>query len=98
MSPAVIALILHSYYRLAKLGMEDLVQWTIAGVCLIVTVALQAEIALLFIASGIIGILYYGTLFRAGEVPSLPLLTTVPLGPGTLGCMSESSGNCLCSF
>jgi chromate transporter len=89
-SPAVIALILHSCYRLAKLGMEDLMQWTIAGVCLIITVALQAEVALLFIASGIIGILYYGTLFRAGHVPSLPLLTTVPLSAGALGSMSGS--------
>src|SRR5437899_3704209 len=30
-SPAVIALILHSCYRLAKLGMEDRLQWTIAA-------------------------------------------------------------------
>lgn len=89
-SPAVIALILHSCYRLAKLGMEDLVQWVIAGVCLIVTVALQAEVALLFIISGIIGILYYGTLFRAGRVPSLPLLAAVPLGVGAPGSMSGS--------
>ncbi|HKA56705.1 MAG TPA: chromate efflux transporter [Candidatus Binatia bacterium] len=89
-SPAVIALILHSCYRLAKLGMEDLVQWVIAGACLVVTVALQAEVALLFIASGIIGILYYGTLSRAGRVPSLPLLTAVPLGAGALGGMSGS--------
>jgi len=89
-SPAVIALILHSCYRLAKLGMEDLVQWVIAGVCLIVTVALQAEVALLFIVSGIIGILYYGTLFRAGRVPSLPLLAAVPLSAGTFGGMSGS--------
>src|SRR5499433_138062 len=90
-SPAVIALILHSCYRLAKLGMEDLVQWAIAGVCLIVTVALQAEVALLFIASGVIGILYYGTLFRAGQVPSLPLLTAVPLGAGAFGGTSGST-------
>ena len=59
-SPAVIALILHSCYRLAKLGMEDWIQWAIAGVCLIVTVILQAEVALLFVGAGIIGILYYG--------------------------------------
>jgi chromate transporter len=31
-SPAVIALILHSCYRLAKLGMEDWLQWAIAAV------------------------------------------------------------------
>jgi chromate transporter len=63
-SPAVIALILHSCYRLAKLGMEDWLQWTIAAVCLVVTVVLQAEVALLFIGAGVVGILYYGSLFR----------------------------------
>src|SRR5438105_15255520 len=62
-SPAVIALILHSCYRLARLGMEDWLQWVIAGVCFVVTVALQAEVALLFIGAGLVGILYYGTLF-----------------------------------
>src|ERR1700739_1327741 len=63
-SPAVIALILHSCYRLAKLGMEDWLQWVIAAVCLAVTVILQAEVAILFIGAGIVGILYYGSLFR----------------------------------
>src|SRR6185312_11597570 len=46
-SPAVIALILHSCYRLAKLGMEDWLQWAIAAVCFAVTIILQAEVALL---------------------------------------------------
>jgi chromate transport protein ChrA len=50
-SPAVIALILHSCYRLAKLGMEDWLQWAIAAVCLAVTVALRAEVALLFLGA-----------------------------------------------
>src|ERR1700748_2748596 len=63
-SPAVIALILHSCYRLAKLGMEDWLQWVIAAVCLAVTVILQAEVALLFIGAGLVGILYYGSLLR----------------------------------
>jgi chromate transporter len=63
-SPAVIALILHSCYRLAKLGMEDGLQWIIAAVCFVVTVALQAEVAPLFIGAGIVGILYYGSLSR----------------------------------
>ncbi|WP_407160333.1 chromate efflux transporter [Bradyrhizobium sp. STM 3557] len=63
-SPAVIALILHSCYRLAKLGMEDRLQWVIAAVCLGVTVLLQAEVALLFIGAGIVGILWYGGLIR----------------------------------
>src|SRR6266481_6255319 len=55
-SPAVIALILHSCYRLAKLGMEDWLQWVIVAVCFVVTVAVQAEVALLFLGAGILGI------------------------------------------
>ena len=81
-SPAVIALILHSCYRLAKLGMEDWVQWVIAAACFAVTVAVQAEVALLFIAAGIAGILHYGSLFRGRGAPSLPLLAAVPVSAG----------------
>jgi chromate transporter len=74
-SPAVIALILHSCYRLAKLGMEDWLQWAIAAVCLAVTVILQAEVAVLFIGAGIVGILYYGSLFK--RAPPVALSVTV---------------------
>src|SRR5467141_2769594 len=81
-SPAVIALILSSCYSLAKLGMEDWLQWVIAAVCLVVTIVVQAEVALLFIAAGITGIAYYGTLFRDKRVPSLPRLAAVPIVAG----------------
>jgi chromate transporter len=78
-SPAVIALIVHSCYRLAKLGMEDWLQWTIAAACFLVTIALRAEVAALFIASGLVGIIYYGSLFRRpAAVPS----ATAVLGIG----------------
>jgi chromate transporter len=77
-SPAVIALILHSCYRLAKLGMEDRLQWVIAAVCLAVTVILQAEVALLFIGAGIVGILYYGSLFKRTP-PAALSVTVVPV-------------------
>jgi chromate transporter len=77
-SPAVIALILHSCYRLAKLGMEDWLQWAIAAVCLVVTVILQTEVALLFIGAGIVGILYYGSLFRRPP-PAALSVTVVPV-------------------
>ena len=70
-SPAVIALILHSCYRLAKLGMEDWLQWALAAVCFGVTVVLQAEVALLFIGAGTVGILYYGRLWQRAS-SSLP--------------------------
>ena len=76
-SPAVIALILHSCYRLAKLGMEDALQWAIAAVCLVVTVVLQAEVALLFIGAGIVGILYYGSLFK--RTPPALSVTVAPV-------------------
>jgi chromate transporter len=76
-SPAVIALILHSCYRLAKLGMEDWLQWVIAALCLAVTVILQAEVALLFIGAGIVGILYYGSLFK--RTPPALSVTVAPV-------------------
>jgi chromate transporter len=91
-SPAVIALILHSCYRLAKLGMEDWLQWVIAAVCLAVTVILQTEVALLFIGAGIVGILYYGSIIRrpppvALQIVAVPALAQLaPVASGsTLG-------------
>lgn len=77
-SPAVIALILHSCYRLAKLGMEDWIQWAIAAACFVVTIVLQAEVALLFIGAGVIGIVYYGTVFRRAPTSTLPSIFAVP--------------------
>jgi chromate transporter len=89
-SPAVIALILHSCYRLAKLGMEDWLQWVIAAVCLAVTVILQAEVAILFIGAGIVGILYYGSLFR--KVPAtLSGIVVVPAAAGPLVPVASGS-------
>jgi chromate transporter len=85
-SPAVIALILHSCYRLAKLGMEDWLQWAIAAVCFVVTVVLQAEVALLFIAAGIVGILYYGGLFsRTPKALSITVPVLAALAPDASG-------------
>jgi len=82
-SPAVIALILHSCYRLAKLGMEDWLQWVIAAICFAITVAVQAEVAVLFVVSGLIGILYYGLLFRRRA--TAPSATAVVSGAAGVG-------------
>jgi chromate transporter len=87
-SPAVIALILHSCYRLAKLGMEDWLQWAIAAVCFVVTVVLQAEVALLFIGAGLVGIFYYGNLFRR----SPPATLSVTAAPVLAQLMPVASG------
>jgi chromate transporter len=91
-SPAVIALILHSCYRLAKLGMEDWLQWVIVMVSLAITVALEAEVALLFIGAGLVGMLYYGSLLRGRLATSLPFLAAVPFGAGAT---SEGLGSIL---
>src|SRR2546422_283879 len=88
-SPAVIALIIHSCYRLAKLGGEDWLQWGIAAVCFVVTVAVQAEGALLFISAGQPGHFFLCTLFfwrpgprfrpPSGQVPGA---VSAPQAPG----------------
>jgi chromate transporter len=86
-SPAVLALILHSCYRLAKLGMEDWLQWAIALACIAVTVILQAEVAFLFIGAGIIGTLYYGNLLR--KAPGVKLqIAAVPLAVASTAATS----------
>ena len=89
-SPAVIALILHSCYRLAKLGMEDWVQWVIAAICLAITVILQVEVAVLFIGAGIIGILYYGSLFK--RTPAvLPAVAAAPAATAPIAPIATGS-------
>jgi chromate transporter len=80
-SPAVIALILHSCYRLAKLGMEDWLQWIIAAICFAITIAVKAEVAPLFVGSGIGGIVYYGSMFRRRS-PSPTVIAAVSAGAG----------------
>ncbi len=96
-SPAVIALILHSSYRLAKLGMEDRLQWLIALACFAVTILLEAEVAILFIVSGMIGLVYYGRRFKGGRTgePLLSLAPAVPLLLATAPAPSAASGSIL---
>jgi chromate transporter len=88
-SPAVIALILHSCYRLAKLGMEDWLQWAIAAVCFAVTIILQAEVALLFIGAGIVGILYYGSVFK--RTPAVLPVLVVPAAAAPMAPVATGS-------
>lgn len=93
-SPVVIALILHSCYRLTKLGMKDWLEWVLAAAAFVITVAVQAEVALLFIGCGIVGVLYYGSLFRrrTASPTTTSLMAGLPLvaagvAPGTTGAM-----------
>jgi chromate transporter len=92
-SPAVIALILHSCWRLAKLGMEDRFQWLIAAVAIVITVALEAEVALLFIGAGVAGILYYGSLLRTPSSGGGALAALA--APVSIGTTQTASGGIL---
>jgi chromate transporter len=97
-SPAVIALILHSCYRLAKLGMEDWLQWLITAVCFLVTIVLQAEVALLFIGAGVIGILYYGSPFKHSSRPALQIAPVPVLAHVVPAASSSALGKLLLFF
>jgi chromate transporter len=90
-SPAVIALILHSSYRLSKLGMEDRLQWLIAAACFAVTVLLQAEIAFVFIIAGLVGLLAYGNLFKPGSMPPSLLALSGPVALPLLGTVQPAA-------
>ena len=97
-SPAVIALIIHSCYRLAKLGMEDWLQWVIAAACFVVTVWLEAEVAILFIISGVVGVLYYGSLLRGRKPPTEALMALAPIGISTKAASFDILGRLLAFF
>jgi chromate transporter len=94
-SPAVIALILHSSWRLSKLGMEDWLQWIIATICFVVTVVFQAELAELFVGAGIVGILCYGSLLgRRKAPPASRAVALIPIGavaakPATISTLGQ---------
>lgn len=81
-SPVVIALILHSCWRLSRLGMEHWLQWVIAGVAFLITVVFQAEVAVLFISAGLAGLLYYGNLLRGRRPPSALTSVAAPMVTG----------------
>src|SRR5262245_47707948 len=63
-SPAVIALILHSCYRLTKLGMKDWLEWPLAAAAFAIPEAVQTEVDIVFIASIIVRMIYFGSILR----------------------------------
>ncbi len=61
--PAVAALVTESCYKLAKKYLPDWKMIMLACVCLIITVLIHTELAILFLAGGMLGILLYGAPF-----------------------------------
>ena len=80
-APVVIALIVHSCWRLAKLGIEDRLQWAVAAAAFLVTVVLQAEVALVFLGAGALGATWYGRPWRRGP-RAAPGMAAVPAAAG----------------
>jgi chromate transporter len=70
-------------------------------VCFLVTVILQAEVALLFIGAGVLGILYYGNTLRrppiAGTFVVVAPLAASIASPSRRGRVRRFSANCCCS-
>src|SRR6266446_2719797 len=62
------AFILPNFIIVAALGALYVhfggLEWALAAAAFVITVAVRAEVALVFIACGIVGVLYYGSLFR----------------------------------
>ena len=58
-SPAVIALILQSWWRLLRLGMADRFQYAIATVSVVATLVLPGLLAVVFLGSGLLGAAWY---------------------------------------
>jgi chromate transporter len=96
-SPAVIALILHFCHRLARLGMEDRLQWGIAAECLAITVGLRAEVALLFLISGRWGVAY-GTPLKGKCLPAASMLVAIPPAVGGGSAAAPILGKLLVLF
>jgi chromate transporter len=88
-APVVIALIVHSCWRLARMGVEDRLQWAIAVAAFLITVVLKAEVALVFVAAGALGVAWYGTLLR--QRPHAAASVAVPAIAGS-GPHTASAG------
>ena len=79
--PAVIALILHSWLRLLRLGMEDRFQYIIATISVVATLVLPGLLTAIFLGAGLLGVGWYmlqarrhDTSLRLRDVASFLLL------------------------
>uniref|UniRef100_UPI0038B3E737 chromate efflux transporter n=1 Tax=Geomesophilobacter sediminis TaxID=2798584 RepID=UPI0038B3E737 len=87
MGPTIIAIVARSAYRLALTTVgSDRRLWAIFGVVALVTVVARTEVALLFVAAGLIGVLLYSPpgSWRKATVPLVGLVAA----PGTAGLLA----------
>ncbi len=63
-SPVIVSMIAHACWRLYRLGMEDWFQRAIAVAAFAATVAMHAELELVFLVAALAGLLRYGSLRR----------------------------------
>jgi chromate transporter len=80
-SPAVVALILQSWWRLIRLGMGDWFQYAVVAVCVVGTLLLPGLLTAMFLSAGVLGIGWYWLLAqprngnaRLHDIASLVLL------------------------
>jgi chromate transporter len=79
--------------------MEDWLQWILAAVCLVATVVLKSEVALLFIGAGAVGVLCYGTLLRRSSASTLSAaLPILAVWPGVASATGSTAGKLLLFF
>ncbi len=82
--PVVIAIVALSAVRLAlKTVGKERIMWTIFGAVALITVFLRAEIAILFVIAGIVGVLLYSPPWKSGKVvEKVPMLALLPAAAG----------------
>jgi len=62
--PVMVAIVLQSGYKLTRRTLKDGLQWVLFGVSLAITVVTQRELALLFVAAGLLGLAWYAKPWR----------------------------------
>ncbi len=110
--PAVITIVAHSAVRLAKTTVgKERKMWVVFGVVAVITVVTRAEIALLFVAAGLLGVFFYsgrkpgGTGLRlialpvlGGTAASLPVLLALGAFFLKAGAFTFGSGLAIVPF
>jgi chromate transporter len=83
--PVMVAIVLQSGYKLTRRTIKDPLQWALFAVSLAITVVTQRELALLFVAAGLIGLGWYAKPWRRALRKPARCAPDAPVGPGAGG-------------